>query len=86
MYEDEIMETEEVVESPEEEEVVEKSNKGLIALAIAGVAAIGGTIAYKKLIKPLIEKRKAKKEHDALITSGDDCEFVYESDDEEETN
>lgn len=61
--EEEIMNNEEVFETTEEEEVVDqKSHKGLIAIAVAGAAALVGTIAYKKIVKPLIAKRKAKKE------------------------
>ncbi len=60
--EEEIMNNEEVFETTEEEEVVgRKARKGLVAIAVAGAAAIVGTIAYKKIVEPAIIKRKAKK-------------------------
>lgn len=69
--EEEIMNNEEVYEITEEEEVVDqKSHKGLVAIAVAGAAALVGTIAYKKIVKPLIAKRKAKKE----LEASDDCD------------
>lgn len=69
--EEEIMNNEEVLETTEEEEVVDqKSHKGLVAIAVAGAAALVGGIAYKKIVKPLIAKRKAKKE----LEASDDCD------------
>ena len=57
--ENEVMMNEEVIENTEE--VVEaESGKGLLALAVVGVAIVGG-IVYKKVIKPAIAKAKAKK-------------------------
>lgn len=69
--EEEIMNNEEILETTEEEEVVDqKSHKGLVAIAVAGAAALVGGIAYKKIVKPLIAKRKAKKE----LEASDDCD------------
>lgn len=60
--EEEIMNNEEVFETTEEEEVADrKTHKGLVAIAVAGAAALVGTIVYKKIIQQAIIKRKAKK-------------------------
>lgn len=78
--EEEIMNNEEVFETTEEEEVVDqKSHKGLVAIAVAGAAALVGTIAYKKIVKPLIAKRKAKKELAESNDRGEDDVVDYES-------
>lgn len=88
MYEEEIMNNEEVLENEEEmtEEInVKKSHKGLLAFAmVGGIAVLAGTVAYKKLIKPIIDKRKADAEIDEsrLILEGD---YDDDSNSEEET-
>ena len=58
--ENEIMNNEVVIEEVTEITEVD-SNKGLIAFGIC-VAALGGVLLYKKVVKPLLNKRKAKKE------------------------
>lgn len=78
--EEEIMNNEEVLEVTEEEEVVEqKSHKGLVAITVAGAAAFVGTIAYKKIVKPLIAKRKAQKELAASNGCNEDDVADYET-------
>lgn len=66
--ENEIMETEEIEEVDEvevvEEDSDESGNSYLIPVII-GAAAIVGTIIYKKVVKPLIAKVKAKKEEES---------------------
>lgn len=78
--EEEIVNNEEVYEITEEEEVVDqKSHKGLVAIAVAGAAALVGTIAYKKIVKPLIAKRKAMKELEASDDRDEDNVVEFQS-------
>lgn len=58
--ENEIMNNEEVIEVVEEVAPT-KAGKVAIAVAVAGVAVLGGKVLYKKVIKPAIAKLKAKK-------------------------
>lgn len=62
--ENEMIMNEEVIETATEELAAVDSKKGLIAAGVA-VAIIGGVIVYKKVIKPALAKRKAKKEAEA---------------------
>lgn len=75
--ENEIINNEEVLETTEEI-VAENSNKGLVAVAAIGATLIVGTLVYKKIVKPLIAKHKAKKEQEAeddrYELSGDEYE------------
>jgi flagellar biosynthesis/type III secretory pathway M-ring protein FliF/YscJ len=52
---------EEVIETVAEEITVPETGKGLKVAVVAGVALLVGGIVYKKVVKPLIAKRKAKK-------------------------
>lgn len=79
--ENEIMINEEVVE--EAAEVVGfDPKKGLIAAGI-GVAAIVGVIVYKKVVKPLIAKKKALKEQAAIEAEFEETAEVEVKDSEE---
>ena len=59
--ENEMMINEEVIEGVAEVDTG-SSKKGLIALGI-GVAVLAGVLVYKKVVKPIRAKRKAKKEN-----------------------
>lgn len=59
--ENEIMNNEEVITEVVEEVTPTKAGKVAIAVAVAGVAILGGKLLYKKVIKPAIAKAKAKK-------------------------
>lgn len=65
--ENEIMNNEEVVETVEDIET--NSNKAFVVAAGIGLTILVGAIAYKKIIKPLIAKHKAKKE----LAESNDC-------------
>lgn len=65
--ENEIMNNEEVVETVEDIET--NSNKAFVVAAGIGLTILVGTIAYKKIVKPLIAKHKAKKE----LAESNDC-------------
>lgn len=78
--ENEMMINEEVVEEVAEVANVD-SKKGLIAVAI-GVTALVGVIAYKKVVKPMIAKRKAKKQNTEI--EADYEEPVNDQEDSEE--
>lgn len=59
--ENEIMNNEEVITEVVEEVTPSNFEKGIIAVAVAGVVFLGGRALYKKVIKPAIAKAKAKK-------------------------
>jgi flagellar biosynthesis/type III secretory pathway M-ring protein FliF/YscJ len=66
--EEEIMNNEEVFETVEDIET--NSNKAFVVAVGIGLALLVGTITYKKIVKPLIAKHKAKKE----LEASDDCD------------
>lgn len=81
--ENEMIMNEEVIETATEEIAAIDSKKGLIVAGVA-IAIIGGTIVYKKVIKPALAKRKAKKEDEAMDaeieeTESEDCESYDEN-------
>lgn len=78
--ENEIMINEEVVDGVAEVTTVD-SKKGLIAFG-AAAAAVLGVIIYKKAIKPMIAKRKAKKQNTEI--EADYEEPVNDQEDSEE--
>lgn len=88
MYEEELMTTKEVEENEEvmvEDAEAKKSHKGLLVLSlVGGVLIAGGTLAYKKLIKPMIDKKKAQEEIDKnpQIILEEDYEECDDSEDE----
>ena len=66
MYEEEIMETEEVATS---------NTSKAVTFALIGAAIIGGgVLLHKKVVKPLIEKYKAKKAIEADAEVFEDCD------------
>lgn len=81
--ENEVMFNEEVVgEVVEATEIANcDSKKGLIAIGL-GLAALGGVLLYKKVIKPIRAKRKAKKE--AKVIEADYEETIVEEEVSEE--
>lgn len=70
--EDEIIINEEFEETTEEIEPT-KSKPGFLTIAAVsvGVAAVG-YLAYKKVVKPLVAKHKAKKESKAMLVELDE--------------
>lgn len=79
--ENEIMINEEVVEEAAEVAGFD-SKKGLIAVAI-GAAAIVGVVVYKKVVKPMIAKRKAQKEQAVIEGAFEETAEVEVKDSEE---
>ena len=79
MNTDDIMVNEEVIEVAEE--VVNVGNgKGFKVAAGVGLAGLGGFAIYRFVVKPLLAKRKAKKEQRLADESVND---FYEDDNEE---
>ena len=79
MNTDDIMVNEEVIEVAEE--VVNVGNgKGFKVAAGVGLAGLGGFAIYRFVVKPLLAKRKVKKEQRLADESVDD---FYEDDNEE---
>lgn len=79
--ENEIMETEQAMD--ELVSVAEDSAKDLLLTATVGIVVlVGGIIAYKKIVKPLIAKAKEKREQEqeAVI----EAEFTEPVEDEVE--
>ena len=81
--ENEIMNNEEVFETTEDI-VTENSNKAFVVAAGIGLALLVGTIAYRKVVKPFIAKRKAMKESDAnnLMIEAEEVDFDSDDDDQ----
>lgn len=77
MENNEILVNEDVIETTEEI-MTDSSNKGLIVAGVA-CALVVGAIVYKKLIKPAIAKRKAKKQGEVIELSEDDLYWGEES-------
>lgn len=76
--EEEIMNNEEVFE--EMAEVANKtSNKAFLVASGIGLAALAGTIVYRKVVKPFMAKRKAEKEANEGNTIVEDFEEDSES-------
>lgn len=78
MENNEIMVNEEVMEATEEIATAGASKGFKVAIGV-GLAAVGGVIAYKYVVKPLIAKIKAKKaqseiDEESVILSGDEFE------------
>ena len=67
----EIMVNEEVIETTEEI-VTASSGKGFKVTAGVGLTVLGGFVAYKYVIKPVIAKIKAKKEQQMIDAEFDD--------------
>ena len=61
--ENEIINNEEVFETVEDIET--NSNKAFVVAAGVGLVLLAGTIAYRKIVKPMIAKREAQKELEA---------------------
>lgn len=66
----EIMTTEEVMDTTEEN-VTESSGVALLALGLVGGVVLIGGLAYRHGVKPMLAKRKAKKEQDDGIVDVD---------------
>ena len=79
MENNEIMNTEMVVEAAEEI-VTNDSNKVLKTLGAVGAVAALGYVTYKFVIKPIVKKVKAKKEIEGTIIEAD---FAPEASDED---
>lgn len=81
---DEVMNVEnvEVVDLEPIEEVVQTGNsgKGLLAVVAVGAALGVGTLLYKKVIKPIIAKRKAAKELEVELDDGSYFDTTEDSD------
>lgn len=72
----EIMVNEEVIEVTEE--IANASfGKGFKVAAGIGLTALGGFVAYKYVIKPVMAKIKAKKEQQKIDKDFDDVEYTY---------
>ena len=79
----EIMTNEEVIEQVTDEiTTIDSGKAGKIAVVALGTALVG-TLVYKFVIKPLVAKRKAKKEE--AESDVIDCENFTECEVEEET-
>lgn len=76
--EEKIVLNEEVVEMAEDV-VTSKSGKAVKAVVGVGVAALVGRIVYKRVIKPVIAKLKAKKNSEEM-TDEDRIETPFELD------
>jgi hypothetical protein len=68
--ENEIMFNEEAVA-----EVTTGSKKGLVGVII-GAAALAGVVVYKKIVKPMIAKRKAQKETETIEAEYEEVEVT----------
>ena len=73
MNTNEIMVNEEVIETTEEIATA-SSGKGFKVAASVGLTVLGGFVAYKYVIKPVIAKIKAKKEQQAMEEEFDNFE------------
>jgi hypothetical protein len=78
METNEIMVNEEVMDTTEEIATA-SSSKGFKVAVGVGLAVVGGVVAYKYVIKPIVAKIKAKKEQrrideEDVILSGDESE------------
>lgn len=62
----------EMVEVEIVEEVESGSGNGLLTAAIFGLGAVVGVVAYNKVVKPLVQRHKDKKE-------GQKLEFIEET-------
>ena len=75
MNTNEIMTNEEVVEVTEEIATA-GSGKGFKVLAGVGLTVLGGFVAYKYVIKPVVVKIKSKKEQQKIDAEFDDHDDV----------
>jgi len=73
MNTNEIMVNEEVIETTEEIATA-SSGKGFKVAASVSLIVLGGFVAYKYVIKPVIAKIKAKKEQQAMEEEFDNFE------------
>ncbi len=73
MNTNEIMVNEEVIEVTEEIATAGSGN-GIKMAAGIGLAVLGGVVAYKYLVKPMVVKIKAKKEQQKIDAEFDDYE------------
>ena len=69
----EIMVNEEVIEATEEIATAGSGN-GIKMAAGIGLAVLGGVVAYKYIVKPMVAKIKAKKEQQKIDAEFDDFE------------
>ena len=69
----EIMVNEEVIEATEEIATAGSGN-GIKMAAGIGLAVLGGVVAYKYIVKPMVAKIKAKKEQQKIDAEFDDYE------------
>lgn len=80
MMNNEIMVNEEIMDAVEEAVVSRTFNEGLVYGSVGTAAVmIGGHFLIKKVVKPAIQKIKAKKEAEAEITEEEnviDAEFT----------
>lgn len=84
--ENEIINVEETVLDGVEIAPAEDSGKGmLVAAAIGGVAVLAGIAVWKKVIKPLVAKAKAKKEAKQEVIEGE-CTAVTDENESEGNN
>ena len=67
----EIMVNEEVIETTEEIATA-SSGKGFKVVAGVGLTVLGGLVAYKYVIKPVVAKIKSKKEQQKIDAEFDD--------------
>lgn len=75
MENNEIINVEETVLDGVEEVPTNGVNKGmLVAAAVGGVAVLAGIAVWKKVIKPMVAKAKAKKASEQVVES--DCTVV----------
>ena len=63
---EQVMVNEEVIEVMEETVTGNSGKGGMILAAIAGTALVGAAI-YKFVVKPIVAKRKAKKEEPKVV-------------------
>lgn len=71
----EIMVNEEVIEMTEEIATASSGKSFKVAAGI-GLTVLGGFVAYKYVIKPIMAKIKAKKEQQKIDKEFDDVEYT----------
>lgn len=79
----EIMTNEEVIETTEEI-VTASSGKTFKVVAGVGLTVLGGVVAYKYVIKPLVAKIKAKKEQQKIEPEFENFDDVDNEEESEE--
>ena len=75
------MDTNEIMNNETTEEIVKTSSgKALKVAGGIGLAVIAGVVAYKYIVKPMVDKRKAEKEETAIYEA--DAVVVEDKDSE----